>query len=222
MDIPFNLKNQNHKHNQKHKQMKKTFLILLITLFVSTMNAQNINLPTPQKKGGKPLMEALAERKSNRTFSEQKLTEQELSNLLWAANGINREDGRRTAPSARNCQEIEIYVIMPEATYLYDYKEHKLTFVKKGDFRTLATNDFAHKAPIFLLYVANYDKMKDMSNETRDLYSATDCGNVSQNVYLYCTSAGFNTVALGNINREKAKEEFGFNGKAILGQPVGK
>ena len=202
--------------------MKKTLLILLCTLFLSTMNAQNMNLPAPQKKGGKPLMEALAERKSNRTFSGQKLTEQELSNLLWAANGINREDGRRTAPSARNMQQIEIYVIMPDATYLYDYKEHKLTLVKKGDFRTIATNDFAHKAPVVLLFVANYDKMKGMSDETRDLYSATDCGNVSQNVYLYCASVGLNTVALGNIDREKAKKEFGFNGKAILGQPVGR
>ena len=202
--------------------MKKTFLILLCTLFVSTMNAQNITLPAPQKKGGKPLMEALAERKSNRTFAEQKLTEQELSDLLWAANGINREDGRRTAPSARNCQEIEIYVIMSEATYLYDYKEHQLTFVKKGDFRTLATNDFAHKAPVLLVFVANYDKMTGMPDEAKELYGATDCGNVSQNVYLYCASAGFNTVALGSLDREKAKEEFGFNGKAILAQPVGK
>ena len=202
--------------------MKKLSLTLLSLLFVNQMNAQDITLPAPQKKGGKPLMEALNERKSNRTFSEQKLTEQELSDLLWAANGINREDGRRTAPSARNCQEIEIYVVMPEATYLYDYKTHKLTFVKKGDFRTLATNDFAHKAPILLIYVANYDKMSGMSDDAKELYGATDCGNVSQNVYLYCASVGFHTVALGSLDREKAKEEFEFNGKAILAQPIGK
>jgi len=202
--------------------MKRTFLILLCTLFVNTMNAQNITLPPPQKEGGKPLMEALNERKSNRTFSEQKLSERELSNLLWAANGINREDGRRTAPSARNCQEIEIYVVMPDATYLYDYKEHQLTFVKKGDFRTLATNEFAHKVPVLLVFVANYDKMNNMSDDAKELYGATDCGNVSQNVYLYCASVGLNTVAVGSLNREKAKEEFGFNGKAILAQPVGR
>jgi len=202
--------------------MKKTLLILLCSLFVIKMNAQDITLPAPQKKGGKPLMEVLAERKSNRTFSEQKLTEQELSDLLWAANGINREDGRRTAPSARNCQEIEIYVAMPEAVYLYDYKEHKLIFVKEGDFRTLATNDFAHKAPILLVFVANYDKMSSMPDDAKDLYGATDCGNVAQNVYLYCTSAGLNTVTLGSLDREKAKQELGFNGKAILAQPVGK
>ncbi len=186
-------------------------------------NAQNIHLPAPDKKGGKPLMEALNNRQTNREFSPTYLPEQQLSNLLWAANGINREDiGKRTAPSARNCQEIDIYLFTEKGIFLYEAEKHFLRLIRSGDFRKDVTQqEFAAQVPTLLIYVANYDKMKDYDEEKRNLYGATDCGNVSQNVYLYCASEGLCTVAIGMINRDTIKELIGFNGKAILGQPVG-
>ncbi|MDL2296963.1 SagB/ThcOx family dehydrogenase [Bacteroidales bacterium OttesenSCG-928-E04] len=202
--------------------MKKILTTISILLVVFTINAQDIKLPAPNKKGGKPLMEALAERKSNREFADKALSEQQLSDLLWAANGISREDGRKTAPSARNMQQIEIYIFLEKGTYLYDAKENKLTMMKGGDNRKEVTSQsFAQTAPALLVFVANYDKMGNMDDEARNMYGATDCGNVSQNVYLYCSSTGLNTVAIGYINREAIQKLLGYNGKAILGQVVG-
>jgi len=186
------------------------------------MNAQEIQLPEPRKSGGKPLMEALAERKSTREFSSEALTNQQLSDLLWAGNGINRENGRRTAPSARNCQEIDIYVVLPEGIYLYDSKTNSLLMKKLGEYRKdFIMQDFTPKPPLLLIFVANYDKMVNMTPENMEFYGATDCGYVSQNIYLYCSSENLNTVVLGRIDRDKIKQLIGFNGKAILAQPVG-
>lgn len=185
------------------------------------MNAQEKQLPPPEKEGGMPLMEALSKRKSIREFSGKELSDQQLSNLLWAANGISRDDGRKTAPSARNMQQIEIYLFMKDGVWLYDAKKHAINKVLEGDHRNVASNSFAHNASVLLMFVANHKKMDGLSPEMKEFYGATDCGNVSQNVYLYCASAGLNTVALGSIDREKIKKLLGFEGKAILGQPVG-
>lgn len=203
------------------KQIQLFFLILIIMCVTS--NAQDITLPKPEKQGGKPLMEVLAARQSNRAYSPQYLSEQQLSNLLWAANGINREDnGKRTAPSARNCQEIDVYVFTEKGIFIYEPQEHYLKLIRSGDYRKdAAKQDFAAEAPILLIYVANYDKMTAYDDDGKAFYGATDCGNVSQNVYLYCASEELHTVAIGMINRDKIKELIGFNGKAILGQPVG-
>ena len=200
----------------------KALTLSILILFCMTSYAQDITLPAPQKTGGKPLMDVLAARKSNREYSEKELSLQQISNLLWAADGINREDGRRTAPTARNNQQIDIYVYTAKAVYLYDHVNHSLKHVKAGDFRAeTASNDFAQTAPLLLLYVANYDRMPNMPRESQDIYGATDCGNISQNVYLFCTSEGLHTVAVGNIYRDKIQALLGFDGKAILGQPVG-
>lgn len=196
-----------------------------MTMIIATMHtvsAQNINLPEPNRKGGKPFMETLADRKSTREFSEKELSTQQLSDLLWAANGVSRSDGRRTAPSARNMQQIDIYVYMAKGVYLYNAKENMLMLVKEGDFRKeAAMQPFAQEAPVLLVFVANYDKMADLDENAKALYGATDCGNVSQNVYLYCSSVGMNTVVIGSIHRDQIQKLLGFNGKAILGQPVG-
>jgi len=202
--------------------MKKIILTLLFIQIFFSMNAQDIQLPEPTKKGGKPLMEALAERKSTREFSSKALTYQQISDLLWAGNGINREDGRRTAPSARNCQEIDMYVILPEGIYLYDPKSYSLIMKKTGEYRKdFILQDFASEVPLIIVFVANYEKMATMTKENMEFYGATDCGYVSQNIYLYCSSENLNTVVLGRIDRDKIKQLLGFNGKAILAQPVG-
>lgn len=202
--------------------MKKIVALILSLISISSvMNAQDIQLPAPQTIGGMTLNEALMNRQTAREFAQKELTNQQLADLLWTANGVNRKDGKRTAPSARNCQEIDVYVVLKDAAYLYDANANKLVFKKKGDFRKdFVMQPFAATAPVLLIFVANYDKM-NMDDDAKAFYGATDAGYVSQNVYLYSAANQMNTVVLGSIQREKIKEVLGFNGKAILGQPVG-
>ena len=167
-------------------------------------------------------MQALNERVTLREFSDKMLTDQQLSDLLWAANGVNRDNGKRTAPSARNCQEIDIYVLMSTGTYLYLADQHALQLVDAADIRSQAAmQPFVAKAPVLLMFVANYDKMTGMDKDAKEFYGATDAGFVSQNVYLYCASEKLATVVLGSIHRDFLEKKLGFKGKAILGQPVG-
>jgi SagB-type dehydrogenase family enzyme len=202
--------------------MKKNLILIMATIFSLSMNAQDIKLVSPQKKGGMSLMEALANRKTNREFSQQELSKQQLSNLLWAASGVNREDGRRTAPTARNAQEIEIYVLNKEGAYLYEAKEHILKMIATGDHRTKgASQEHFQNCPLMLILVVNYDKMEGFNEEAKAMYGCTDAGYISQNIYLYCASEGLASCALGSIHRDKLQELLKFNGKAILGQSVG-
>ena len=181
-----------------------------------------VKLVEPQRNGGMPLMQALNERVTLREFSDKMLTDQQLSDLLWAANGVNRDNGKRTAPSARNCQEIDIYVLMSTGTYLYLADKHALQLVDATDIRSQAAmQPFVAKAPVLLMFVANYDKMTGMDKDAKEFYGATDAGFVSQNVYLYCASEKLATVVLGSIHRDFLEKKLGFKGKAILGQPVG-
>jgi SagB-type dehydrogenase family enzyme len=201
--------------------MKKVTILLVGILFAAQLFAQDIQLPEPQKTGGMPLMEALNLRKTDRGFSPKELDNQLLSNMLWAANGINRPDGRRTAPSARNMQQIDIYLYLSAGVYLYMPKENRLKLIVPGDHRKEAAKQpFAQNAPLTMVLVANYDKM-DCDEECRTFYGATDCGNVSQNIYLFCASEKLHTVALGMIDRDAITKLLKINGKPILGQPVG-
>jgi SagB-type dehydrogenase family enzyme len=196
------------------------FKAVVCSLIVGTVFAGDIQLPAPQKTGGMPLMEALAARATNRDFSSRELDPQQLSNLLWAAFGINREDGKRTAPSAHNRQEIDVYVALSSGLYLYEPKGYQLVQVFSEDIRKGAGKQgFTQKAPVNLIYVADYDRMKG----EKDFYSATDTGFISQNVYLFCASEGLNTVVLGWVDREKlhAVMKLKPSQHIILTQPVG-
>jgi len=202
--------------------MKKIWIFIIATVLSLSINAQDIKLVPPQISGGMPLMEALANRKTNRDYTQEELTPQQLSNLLWAAAGVNRPDGRRTAPTARNAQQIEIYVLNKEGAYLYLPQEHALQLIEKGDHRKSgASQERFQDCPLMLIFVANYDKMEGFSEESRAIFEGTDTGYISQNVYLYCASEGLATCALGSIHRDKLKELLKFNGRAILGQSVG-
>lgn len=201
--------------------MKRFVVSLTVLLSLNVMYAQDITLPAPNKEGGKPLMEVFNNRRSTREMSDKPLSQQTLSDLLWAAAGVNRPDGRRTAPSAMNMQEIDIYVYTPKAVYLYIPQEHILRHLLTGDFRAETVRQpFAQQAPVLLLYVANYERMTRLDQQQKDFYGATDTGFISQNVYLFCAQEGLNTVVLGMIDREAAKSRLGFDGKAQLGQPV--
>jgi SagB-type dehydrogenase family enzyme len=162
-----------------------------------------IELPKPQTTGGKPLMQALKDRRSTREFKSEKLPVLVLSNLLWAAFGINRpESGKRTAPSARNWQEIDIYVVMADGAFVYDAKAHRLNPVGAGDIRAATGGqDFVKDAPVNLVYVADLAKTEDSSPEDQRLYTAVNAGFISQNVYLFCASEGLATVVRGSVDR---------------------
>ena len=161
-----------------------------------------VKLPKPQTDGGKPLMQVLQQRKTAREFAPDKLPLQVLSNLLWAAWGINRPDGHRTAPSAANWQEIDIYVITADGLYLYDAKAHALQQILGDDIRALAGKQpFVKAAPLNLVYVADLAKTGKASAPDQDFYTAADTGFIAQNVYLYCTSEGLATVIRGSVDR---------------------
>jgi SagB-type dehydrogenase family enzyme len=197
---------------------------LCLTSLGQAQELQPVQLPKPQTDGGKPLMQVLRERKSVRAFSSQDLSEQTLSNLLWAACGINRPDGRRTAPSAMNRQEIDIYVVTAKGAWLYDAKEHLLKPVAAGDLRTLAgTQEWVKEAPVNLIYVADTAKMGGGDEEARTLYSGADVGFIAQNVYLYCASEELATVVRASVDRPALSKALGLRPeqKIILAQTVG-
>jgi len=136
--------------------------------------AQIMQLPAPAREGGMPLMQALAERKSTKSFSDQAVSEQDLSNLLWAAWGVNRPDGRRTAPTGRNSQAVEVYVVLESGVWRYDGPKHQLEQVLPGDLRAKVGN-----APVTLLFAAPAD----------DPWGGEHVGSIYQNAGLYCASA---------------------------------
>jgi SagB-type dehydrogenase family enzyme len=188
----------------KVSEMKKALLLLLAAASAAAAAdaAPTIALPKPVTKGGMPLMQALNERKSGREFSPEKLSPQMLSNLLWAAYGINRPDGRRTAPSASNRQTIDIYVTLPEGAYLYQPKEHRLDLVAPGDLRgATGRQPFPAEAALNLVFVADNAKMANVSDEDKILYSGSETGFAGQNVYLFCASEGLASVIRAMVDR---------------------
>ena len=216
--------------------MKKFFLaVVMAALILPTMAQKNkgeanveampteIKLPKPQRAGGMALYEALNNRCTQRNFSKEPLSDQQLSNLLWCAGGINREDGKLTSPTARNAQEIEIYVFKEDGVYLYLPKENALQMIYKEDRRSEISerSKMPAEAPVTLLYYANYEKMAGFDEPAREFYGATDAGFVSQNVYLFCAANKLNTVVMGAINRELLNDIIPGEGKAVLAQPVG-
>ena len=212
--------------------MKKLSLtatcLVLVFLLVSPIFSEelkSIQLPKPQTDGGKPLMQALKDRSSSREFSPAKLPIQVLSNLLWAAWGINRpESGKRTAPSAVSYQEIDIYVATSDGLYLYDAKAHMLKPILSEDIRALTGRQpFVKDAPVNLVYVADYSKMTRSSNEDKDLFSAANTGCIAENVYLFSASEGLATVLRASIDRPALAKAMKLrpDQKIILSQTVG-
>jgi SagB-type dehydrogenase family enzyme len=187
--------------------MKNILISFFISILLSTLalaqNLQKLPLLPPELDKGLPLMQCLQLRQSSRAFLEKELPLQELSNLLWAAFGINRpQEGKRTAPSAMNRQELDIYVILKKGIYLYDAKEPALLPVASGDYRKLAGRQaFAAEAPVNLVIVSDLARMKNDKKAQQD-FSGLNAGYISQNVYLYCASAGLATVARAAVDKK--------------------
>ena len=164
---------------------------------------RTLRLPPPAHQGGMPLFEALKARHSSREFSAKELPLQVLSDLLWAAFGINRpESGGRTAPSAHDWEEIDIYVMLARGTFVYRAGEHSLAEVGSQDPRAATgIQPFVAQAPLDLVYVADLSRMTQASDEEKRWYSGPDAGFIAENVYLFCASAGLATVVRGMVDR---------------------
>ena len=161
-------------------------------------------LPAPRKDGGKPLMQALAARRSTREYADRALPDQVLSDLLWAAYGVNRASGDRTAPYWRHIMIIDVYAAMADGVFLYDPKRHVLTRQSGDDIRAqTGQQDFVGSAPLNLIYVAHGERIKEVPQEARRLYASADTGFIGQNVYLYCASEGLATVFRGAVLSEQ-------------------
>jgi SagB-type dehydrogenase family enzyme len=198
---------------------------LWLNLFAEeTINGNNIILPKPNISSKITLQSVLLNRKSTREFSNKELSKQTLSNLLWAAFGVNRKDGRRTAPSAKNAQDITIYIAMKDGVYKYASVQNQLDLVIKEDIRgKVGYQPFLKDAPVILIYVSDLSKFGKMSESDKTFYSAADTGFISQNVYLYCTGEKLGTVVAGWVKRDDVFKILKLNKeeKVILIQPVG-
>jgi SagB-type dehydrogenase family enzyme len=192
-------------------------------LFANQGKANHLPSPTTGNNGS--LMSLLKNRKSTRSFSSQPLPQQMLSDLLWAACGINRPDiGYRTAPSPMNSHEIEIYVAMANGLHLYDPNLHQLIQLKTDDVRRLCgTQKFVANAPLNLIYVADFSRLGDLDDDKKSFFAAADTGFISQNVYLFCAAFGLGTVVRDWIDRPVLAEKISLRKeqRIILAQTVG-
>ena len=210
--------------------MRHTLILVLLALVFPLHAAlaiepgEAVALPPAVTSGGMPLMEALATRLSSREFREDPIPDQLLSDLLWAAWGVSRADGHRTAPSAMNNQEIDIYVVRADGAWRYDATAHALVLVTTQDLRRDAgMQPFVWKAPVNLVYVADYGRMKNLPAGQREHYASADLGFIGQNVYLFCASTGLATVIRGLLNRDAMKGKLGLadDQHVLLSQTVG-
>jgi nitroreductase len=186
----------------KNFRFRAAVFTAVLTCVVSASAQDVIKLPAPRTEGGMPLMQALKERRSGRDFSSEKLPMATLSNLLWAAWGINRPDGHHTAPSARNSQEMDVYVAMSDGLFLYEPKEHQLRKILDEDIRAATgTNEYVKDAALNLVYVADLAKANLKEPDAIEFYTGADTAFLAQNVYLFCASEKLEAVVRGSINR---------------------
>lgn len=205
------------------------FTILTLMFFHShTMGADKITLPSPTKTGGSPMVETLAKRHSERSFdSSKQLSTQQISNVLWAAVGVNRPDGKRTNPTARDSREITAYLFGQDGVFMYEPETNNLILVAEGDHRALLagtkefSQDFVLDAPIGILLVADLSKMPE--SPMNEMMAAVDAGIACQNINLYCQAVGLSTVPRATMDTEGIKQLLRLSDKCmpIINNPVG-
>lgn len=206
--------------------MKTRLLCLLACLMLGiSAFAQKENLPAPNKNRGEKLMTALQNRQATREFGSRKLTRQDLSDVLWAAMGKNRADGRRTAPTAMNKQEITLYVLDATGAYLYDPSANTITLQAKGDFRNVLASgqDYVNQAPAVLLMVADVSAFGKMDDPKARMWVGADAGIVSQNINLFCAANGWNTVTRAFMDADQLKKILKLKDTQlpVLNNPIG-
>jgi SagB-type dehydrogenase family enzyme len=208
----------------------KKIIISLTALFMTLSNVnsqelQAIKLNSPNKSRGSAVMKALSDRHSDREYDAKDISLQDLSDLLWAANGVNRSNGNRTAPSAMNRQEIDVYIVREDGTYLYDAADNTLKPLSKGDYRKAVAGgqDFAATAPVCIVLAANLEKLGDPASEHTRLIAAMDAGIVCQNINVFCSAAGLSTVPRATMDRDELTKALKLTDKQylMLNNPVG-
>ncbi len=211
--------------------MAKWFVSLLFgvaCVLTTVANDKVIKLPPPDKTGGKPIMQCLNERQSLRNISSKELTEQELSNLFWAATGVNRFDGRRTNPTSRDGRDIQLYAAMKKGLYFYNADKHQLELILDKDVRSQTGRQrvMHSTSPVILIIASDYERMKKahIREELLDQTADVHAGCVAQNVYLYAAAAGLSTVIVDEIEYDKLKSTMKLpeSYRIIINMPVGK
>jgi SagB-type dehydrogenase family enzyme len=196
--------------------MKKGCLLFALVCFAATTQAQDINLVSPEKTGGKSFLETVNLRRSERSYVKKEMPAQQLSNLLWVANGFNR-DSKRTVPTAMDKQEMELYVLFDHGIYFYDAKEHSLKAVAKGNFtEALGQPAISNNAALSIIMVA------DLSKSSID-FARISSGYISQNIYLFAASEGLGTVVRASFRQDELLKLLNLTDQyaVILVQPVG-
>lgn len=209
--------------------MKQLMLLLAMCVTMTTLHAQGageLKLNRPDLNRGVNVMKAFSDRHSDREFSTRELSLQDLSDLLWAANGVNRPgDGKRTAPSALNKQDVDIYVFLAKGVYLYDASKHVLKLVAEGDHRAVVAGrqDFVKQAPVSLVYVSDLSRFGMGLDEQVKLMGAMDAGIVSQNVNLFCAGVGLSTVPRASMDQEALRKLLKLSDTQVpmMNNPVG-
>ena len=206
--------------------MKKLLTLALMMMLSTSMMAQSVQqLPAPKfdkKSSSMSLVDVLQKRESVREYAADPLTDQELSNILWGACGINRPESKRlTAPSAVNAQDIIVYVCRADGAWRYDAQQNTLTRITELDLRKAVAGrqPFAANAPVCLLLVSDLSKLRGNRE-----YGAMDAGYVSENIYLICTALGLKTVARAMMERDALVRELGLNDSQVpmLNHPIGR
>ncbi len=208
--------------------MKQIVLVFTALLLLTGMQAQElkvIKLDAPRKDGGTPVMKVFNNRHSDRVFAADALKPMDLSTLLWAANGINRADGKRTAPSAKDVRDVDVFVILKEGAYIYDPEAHALNPLTAGDHRALVAGgqDFAKTAPVCIVLASELSRLGDPTNENTRLMGAVDVGIVNQNINLACAALGLSTVPRATMDKESLKKVLKLKDSHLLlmNNPVG-
>ncbi len=190
------------------RRQANTVLLATAAAAASTLaapeQAKAITLPSPRRDGGEPLLRALNLRRSTREYSDRRLPPQVLSDLLWAAFGINRPSGDCTAPYWRHVMVIDVYAAMEDGVWLYEHKSHTLQAHLAEDLRAATgLQEFVGTTPLNIVYVAHGERMTDISPEDRRLYASVDAGFIGQDVYLFCASEGLGSVFRGAVDYAK-------------------
>ncbi len=209
--------------------MKRLIVFLVTTIIAGTVQSQNpkdIKLNAPDLDRGVTVMKAFEKRASASSFSDKELSLQDLSDLLWAADGINRpENGKRTAPSAMNAQDVDVFVFMKNGVYLYEAKTHSLIFKTEGDHRPLVAGSQANfaKAPVMLLLVSDISRFRGDDIVRKMSWAAMDAGIVSQNISLFCAGTGLMTRPRAFMETERIKQLLKMSDTQypLLNNPVG-
>ena len=205
--------------------MKRTILsVIALSLVFAGCTAQTIKLPAPQKTGGKNVIETLWARHSNNEFSDKMLSQQDLSNLLFAAVGVNREDGRLTSPTASNRQEIRVFVFTADGVCEYLNAENSLKTIVKGDHRKLVAmqQDWVTSAPVILVLVADETKF-GRSDQGSKVMMGVDAGIVCENINIFCAGTGLVTRPRATMDAEGIRTLLGLDSSQtpIMNNPVG-